>query len=382
VIAHAHRVCPSVPAPKGKGTVGHWYQSISSIALTANGGSSTTATGGTGWRGDRRLVTRARGCPMRPPGVIHSPSRCTEQWQHRLAQKILRLTTQLLVGALNSSRAMFRYPRLPQQATWPHQAQRGAPSRRSAAEPFPCCLRCNIAACGPRVAKLRLNSTTTGETSWREASTALVTSSETIPSAASDRSSSRHSHRICRVQARAQPGAVGTAPRSSSAQRPARQCRLGRVVAGMHGVSSRCGAGGHGTSESFMRYLLRRVPGRRACISSGHLGRYCHGRAGRRSGRSRRRRPGARTRCRNRACATTRPAAVPLQFLAELQKQPGKVMARDPHRAGVRVVAVRIVGRARELAGSLGVRRLSGLSSGWSCDRMIARCRISGVLGR
>jgi hypothetical protein len=62
-----------------------------------------------------------------------------------------------------------------------------------------------------------------GETSWREASTALVVSSETMPSAASDRSSSRHSHRICRVQARAQPGAVGTAPRSSTARsaRPA-----------------------------------------------------------------------------------------------------------------------------------------------------------------
>ena len=59
--------------------------------------------------------------------------------------------------------------------------------------------------------------------SWREARNELVISSETMPSAASDRSFSRHSHRICRVQARAQPGAVGTAPRSSTARsgRPA-----------------------------------------------------------------------------------------------------------------------------------------------------------------
>jgi hypothetical protein len=52
--------------------------------------------------------------------------------------------------------------------------------------------------------------------------------------------------------------------------------------------------------------------------------------------------------------------AVPLQLLAELQKQPGKVMTRDPHRVGVRVVAIQITGRARELAGGLSVR-LAGL---------------------
>jgi hypothetical protein len=52
--------------------------------------------------------------------------------------------------------------------------------------------------------------------------------------------------------------------------------------------------------------------------------------------------------------------AVPLQLLAELQKQPGKVMTRDPHPVGVRVVAIQITGRARELAGGLSVR-LAGL---------------------
>jgi len=54
--------------------------------------------------------------------------------------------------------------------------------------------------------------------SWREMSTALVVSSVTMRSAVSDMPTSRHSHVTWRVQARAQPGAVGTAPRSRTAR--------------------------------------------------------------------------------------------------------------------------------------------------------------------
>jgi hypothetical protein len=62
--------------------------------------------------------------------------------------------------------------------------------------------------------------------SRREVSIALVVSSDTMSPAVSDRSANRHSHRICRVQARAQPGAVGTAPKSRTARggRPGGGC--------------------------------------------------------------------------------------------------------------------------------------------------------------
>jgi hypothetical protein len=43
--------------------------------VTPDGGSSTTATGGTGWRGDRRLVTRARVLPNASAWCHSFPSR-------------------------------------------------------------------------------------------------------------------------------------------------------------------------------------------------------------------------------------------------------------------------------------------------------------------
>jgi hypothetical protein len=70
----------------------------------------------------------------------------------------------------------------------------------------------------------------------REASSAFVASSETISSPASDRPASCHSSRITRVHARAQPGAVGTAPRSRTA-------RGGRAGGGCSGRGWCCTAG-------------------------------------------------------------------------------------------------------------------------------------------
>jgi hypothetical protein len=77
-----------------------------------------------------------------------------------------------------------------------------------------------------------------GRSSWREASTELVVSSETMRIAVSDRPVIRHSHKISWVQARAQPGAVGSAPRSSIAR------------SGQPAGTAGCGGSGQGCTVS------------------------------------------------------------------------------------------------------------------------------------
>jgi len=71
-----------------------------------------------------------------------------------------------------------------------------------------------------------------GRSSPDEARTALVSSSDAMNSALSARVASCHSDRICRVQARPQPGVVSSAP--GPAPRAAASCRV--LAAGDRGV--------------------------------------------------------------------------------------------------------------------------------------------------